>query len=44
MEYISNYDQVLLTAPDEKLLVKNPKFEGKIFYVNDGEIVDSKIR
>jgi len=44
MEYISNYDQVLLTAPDEKLLVKNPKFKGKIFYVNNGEIVDSKIR
>ena len=44
MEYISNYDQVLLTAPDEKLLVKNSKFGGKIFYVNNGEIVDSKIR
>ena len=40
MDYIDNYDQVILTAPDEKLLVKNPKFNGKIFFVKNGEIID----
>ena len=44
MEYVSSYDQVLLTAPDEKLLVKNSKSIGKIFYVSNGEIIDSKFR
>tara|TARA_B100001029_G_scaffold179880_1_gene191988 strand:+ start:8261 stop:9145 length:885 start_codon:yes stop_codon:yes gene_type:complete len=44
MEYVSNYDQVLLTVPDEKLLVKNSKSMGKIFYVSNGEIIDSKFR
>ena len=39
MDYIDNYDQVILTAPDEKLLVKNPKFNGKIFFVKNGEII-----
>ena len=40
MDYIDNYDQVILTAPDEKLLVKNPKFNGKIFFVKNGEIIE----
>ena len=40
MDYITKFDQVLLTVPDEKLLIKNSKLKGKIFYVNNGEIIE----